>query len=285
MDRTIRLDLLNFPHFFGPRDKPKKAPTLRKIIDEFFRNDLDAIALSSCHTGTGGFDHRWSDYMGQRAELDDAYHHELKAGGILNVVPKGPGSHPEGITLLHSQKVRAYHKGLPTDLNIIGASELIAPSREIDITARDAKDKGAIVIVCHPGSRCGAPLEKALEMVHLCLADGVDISASNSKKNNEEVIRGLINGGIFPISVTGGHSYKVAGTAYITIDSPFDQKFSMGSLGERIRAGDYNSHPGNISLVKRFLTRDRHIIASMPGHLLASGMRASEYLKAIGVKK
>ena len=103
--RTVKADLLVFPHFFSqPYHKP---PKLKTIVDHISNNtDLGIVALTSCHTQTSGMDYRFLIYMNELGELKADYEVDYNENiGQLNIKRK---KDRKEFVLLHAQKVRAY---------------------------------------------------------------------------------------------------------------------------------------------------------------------------------
>ena len=271
----VKLDLCVSPHFFSPQDS-KTVPLLVQIVNGLLRKELDIVALTSCHTATSGIDHRFFDYMKQLNEVAWRYNHinYNHKQGLLEISDRD-----RRLLLIHTQKVRAYEGDMPAYLNIFGLGEIIEPTRDITETAREAKDKGAVVLVPDPNSKSCASLEKSLELYESGLADGIQVSATEEYKKNQRLIAELEKKGVKAFPSSNAKHYRDAGTSYAEMD--LSTGFELGEIGRNIRKGNFAPHYGQINLWQRFWSRDIHIIASGPRLLIAGGKRAAEYLKVV----
>lgn len=283
IQRIARADLQNYPHFHSPANKRWGMPTLRNIVTETTANplNLSLVAISACHTGTSGMDDRFAYYSSndQTSQIPECSI-DTTTPGLIKVNSRG-----QKLLLIHTQKVRGYVGEDTADLNIIGAPELIKPTRSVEEIANEARRYDAIVNVCQPGTRCGMPLSKAISLYKEGLVDGVELSASVDKKTNAALHDQLREAGIMPLAVTGGHSHRLAGTSYTDFHPELLEEFSFEKLKRYIQTGQFTPHFGQIPLLTRIWTRDRHILASKPGHYLAGGIRREESRKATRRKK
>jgi len=277
----VEADLHLYPHFYSPQSG-RRVPSLRKIVNGLSKKG-GIVALSACHTATSGVDTRFRDYMDSASGLEDKYkvaHGD--SGGWFSFTRRSEEAKP--LILVSSQVVRAYSGDMPVDINVIGVPEIIEPSRGVNQTAHESKAKGGIVLLCNVGSSIGVSVENAEEMYNQELMDAIQVRAG------EGVAKHLIDEGVRSIAVTGGHHYSLAHTSHSIFDGGLIQKglienFSIGGLKEHIEKGWFGNHYGEISKLQRFMSRDRHILASGPGHILAGGKRRDEFLRAVGLRK
>ncbi len=285
----IKADLRNVPHFFSLRDR-KNAPSLRKVVEHWFKGDVDVVALTACHTATSGIDNRWEDYLEQARTLGSRFFLEYnEPNGFATVYSNAPENEGRFIKLVRSQQVRANYDDMPVDVNIVGASRIIKPTRPVIDTLKEAEDFGALRLACHISSRCGMSLTTAGRLFYRGLIEGAEIEAGASRRHNSHLIEELKRDSVPVVAVTGGHGYKSIGTSYIVLDSPVLDLglFSIRGLKEAIFDCSFTSYSqGHISGWRRFMDRDRHICASMFGHVF-SGIpeRKDEFLKAVGLRR
>lgn len=285
MTKQVKADLSLHPHFFSPGDA-KRVPHISDIVDGLFDSDVDIMALGSCHTTTSGMDHRFESYLAEVERLAGwGYSWDLdEKNGVLKVTRELDSTEKY---IVHTQKVRAYDGDAPAHLNILGVGGLVEPARDIRKTAEEARADGGVVIVSNPNTKFCASLDTAVALVDEGLAHGVDISAYNSPNHNSSVLRRLHEKGIKGLAVTGGHNYRLAGTSYSQFDeSVVDRGFlDLDLLSWDIQGGNFKPTYGYIGAWDKFMTRDRHIYASIPGHLLAGGARAKELIAGLFGKR
>src|SRR3989344_2254774 len=232
---------MNHPHFYSPQDSDR-VPPLMEIVGGYEDRELRIAALTSCHTATSGIDNRFYDYLKMEG-FSHGFEVNQKEGWFATTT-KQP------IIVLHTQKVRAYNGDSPIDLNVIGFPGMIAPTRDYRETAKEAKDKGAIVIVPEPSSRRGLPLTETIKLIRDGDADAVSFSAQFSKKDydgdRERIMYVLKRNNINPLSVTGSNHYKFAGTSYSLFDESLLNNFSIEKLKEEIVNRRFDVHHGKV---------------------------------------
>lgn len=234
----FKADLHMHPSFYSPQSG-KKVPRLADIVKYIFNNGLDICAISACHPAAGCIDTRFRDYMKQISFLQKEFDTDYKEKeGILYLKAKSGhfGSFSSDLMILNSQEVRAFYNGMPADINIIGVPEFIEAGNDIDETAKIGRDKGGIVSVCHPASRCGAGIEKAIEMYRSDKINGIEgWDATEDSLTNKIVMNKLSKVGIKGIAVSDSHHYKQAGTAYTTfnIDANFSRQIKTSNKTSR----------------------------------------------------
>src|SRR3989344_2330260 len=169
---SFKADLRNTPYFFSPRDS-KRVPSLARMLRYWSEGKIDIISLNACHTTTSGIDYRWEDYMEQARILGDEFDFEYyeKKGFADFYSPKSR----KRMILLRTQQVRARNKGMPVDVNIIGAPQIIEPARPVAYTLKEGRNCGALRFACHVGSNCGLDVRTASEFYHQKLIDGVEV--------------------------------------------------------------------------------------------------------------
>ncbi len=274
----MKVDLSVASHFYSPQSG-KKVPYLSDIVSGLAKKDLDVVGIMSCHTRTSGIDTRWKDYMGQ--EIGKEW--ERTADDSRGVVQLNNKEKDRKLTLIHTQKVRAYDGEKPIDLLVFGLDRIIEPGREFTETARDAKSTGGFSLVVDPETTTGLDFNKTYHLI--CeegLIQGVQLSATNPRKYTTTMLGRLADAGIRAVPVSNAKRFKDARTSYIEIECA---AFSFEKLGNAILEGHFNPHYGQISKWQTFASRDRHIYASMIGQFLAGGKIREEMLRAIGLKK
>lgn len=270
----VTVDLCLYPSFHSPQSG-KRVPTLKTILDGLIKREGEIVALSACHS-METIDTRFRDYMNFIDRPPEGYRaHSGDSRGWYSFTREDCGAKP--LILVNSQIVRAYYNDAPVDVNVIGVSDIIKPTRDIDVTVNEARSKGGIVLLCNVGSSLGVDVGKAVEIYKWGGADAVQVRAG------EGVSADLIDKGVKVIAVTGAHGYTLANTSHATFSNDLIENFSIKVLREEIKAGRFENHQGEISKFQRFWNRDRYIWISIPGHILAGGVRRRECLKNIGL--
>ncbi len=294
MDYSVKADLRTFPHFYSPQDKPN-VPSLAQMVESWERNGLGIVSLTACHSMTAGIDNRFEDYMKHLPALANSYKIDDRRNegfiavqnrmGSMLVRMISPVLSQVPLIILNSQQVRSYFGDQPVDLNVIGAPKIIQPSREIEEVIKEARDLGCIITACHIEDKCGLSLSDALYQLSCENIDAIEREAKENPTVGEEIGAALGLRRIKPLPVTGGHSYKQAGTSYAMFERNLAEDFSIGKLREAIADGHFDTHYGHISRLSKFLSRDIHILKLFPKQYLTGGKIRKELLKAIGLKK
>lgn len=268
MSTIKRTDLHMHPHFDGPQSG-KRVPSLKKIVDHLIGTGLDICAISACHPAANHTDRRFHDYMLQLAYLEGDFEVDYHGKeGFLRLRKRVPMCMENtGLIILNSQEVRTSYRGMPADINVIGVFDFIEAGKDIDETAKIAQDKGGIVTVCHPGSRCGVGLEKAIEMIDTQKVDAVEgWDATESRGVNERVVRELKMKDVDYVAVSDAHHYTQAGAAYSTFG--IEGQFSMGKLKEAIVLKPFEVNPGQVGFLSKHYYHTLPILMSVPGNML-----------------
>ena len=277
--RTIKVDLSVSPHFYSPQSG-KRVPSLKKIVDGIAKKDLGIVALTSCHTATSGIDNRFNDYMKQLGDIAQDWDIDYNAHeGVLSLSAKRS---PREFKIMHTQKVRAYEGERPAYVLVAGLGEIIMPTRDITDTAKEVKDKGGIVLIPDPDTPSCATFHKAVEIYKSGFADSVQISATTPEEQNNLMRTKLIEEEVRSFPSSNAKRYQDAGTSYATIQGDINNTEELGKI---IRNGEFGSAYGQMSRWQVFLSRDIHILLSLPGHFFAGGKRREEMQRATGLKK
>lgn len=298
-ETLLTADLLNFPYFFSPPHEGKKvmlqekimsffAPSIKEIIDGYFKvseskfpNSLDIIALGSCHTATSRLDYRFFDYLREMSDDFSEFasqfysHYEFKENseqGLVHITKKEDG---RKLTIIHAQKVRAYDGKTPFDINILGINSIITPTRSVEKTLGEVKEKNGIALLCDPLS--DEFIENSIKVVREGLADGVCFSSYGRIQEIDNITKELRNKGVPVVPVSGSHGYDTAGTSYIRFKHEEEKDITIPELKEIIKENKFYPVSDHVPIWKRIKNRDIHIGLSMFFHKSAGGKRKEEY--------
>jgi len=263
-ERNFAVDLHCHPHFYSPQSG-RKVTSLLEIVDYLFRERVSISALSACHPDRKNIDYRFMDYMEQLPSLDRDFSVDYREdSGWLAIARKKPAQNqPLYIAILNSQEVRTVYKGLSADINVLCVPEIIGPGQDIDETAKRAMGEGGIVLVCHPASRAGAGLEKAIEMLQEKKVHGIEgHNAFEKPETNLYVMGELEKRGIMGLAVSDAHGLQM-GTAYIEIDSPVYGSFKVDSLKEAIVEENFDVCCREVDRFTKFRTHTLPILKGM----------------------
>ncbi len=269
----FRADLHMHPHFYSPQSG-KRVPSLKQIINHIFGAQLDICAISACHAAPGHQDRRFHDYVNQliylEGDFETNYHGKE---GFLHLKRRIPlcMEVPE-VLILNSQEVRTDYKGMPADINVIGVYDFIKAGKDIDETVRIARDKGGIVTICHPGSQCGAGLEKAMELINSGKVHAIEgYDATEARHINKRVTRELTMKGIKALAVSDAHHYTQMGAAHTMLDLECSLgDFKIENLGYTLDNDLFKPVEGQVGFFSKHYYHTLPILMSIPRHMLST---------------
>ena len=268
-----KADLHAHPHFFNPESHKRGIPNLQQVVDKISLSGLDICSISACHPAKGMFDRRFFEYMEQLGELEAEFDISYNRT-YLHLRRKHPDNKPHEpaeIVILNSQEVRTLYQNRHADINVIGVKELLEPEEDIEETAKKSQDLGGIVLVSHPGSMCGAGLEKSVDLLDKGCVDGIEgYVGIEKKKINQKVMDYLASLQIKALAVGDAHHYSQFGIAYTMFMASLIENgsFLLQNLKKAIKEQQFNIHEGSIGAFSSFWHHERYILASIPVHII-----------------